>query len=110
MSIAGREPAAEDEGAPERLRAQVRDLRARPVCTHRSPRRGACCGTAHALPDAESAFALLQRASQRYDVKVRTLAGALVSVPRPDHREPLWFPRRVRRPERALTFAAAHRS
>ncbi|WP_338775428.1 ANTAR domain-containing protein [Streptomyces sp. DG1A-41] len=65
----------------------------------------------YALPDGESAFALMQRASQRYDVKLRTLAGFLVTAaPRPDGREQLWFPRRVRRPEPALTYTSAHRS
>jgi hypothetical protein len=33
----------------------------------------------------------MQRASRRYNVKLRTLAGFLVTAPRPDGRE-LWFP------------------
>ncbi|MFF9119832.1 ANTAR domain-containing protein [Streptomyces massasporeus] len=64
----------------------------------------------YALPDAESAFALMQLASQRYNVKLRTLAGFLVAAPRPDGPETLWFPRRVRGPEPDLTFTRAHRS
>ncbi|WP_234334972.1 ANTAR domain-containing protein [Streptomyces sp. NRRL S-118] len=48
------------------------------------------------LEDAESAFALLQIASQRFNVKLRILADALVRLPRPDEGEKLWFPGRVR--------------
>jgi hypothetical protein len=40
----------------------------------------------YALPDAERALA--QRASQRSDVTMRTLPGALLSAPRPDRGTP----------------------
>lgn len=83
----------------ERLREEVRHLRAR---LHAHPLISETQGMLrerYALQDAESAFALLQRASQQYNVKLRTLAVALLSAPRPDARESVWFPRRTRRPE-----------
>ncbi len=112
MSTAGRETAAEDHGRSEleRLRAELRDLRARARVYPLISQAQGILQERYALPDAESAFALLQRASQQHNVKVRTLAGALIRTPRPDDREPLWFPRRVRLPEPALTFTTAHRS
>ncbi|KUO09191.1 ANTAR domain-containing protein [Streptomyces sp. DSM 15324] len=87
-----------------RLRAEVRDLRAR---VHAHPLIAQAQGMLqerYALPDAEGAFSLLRRASQRYNVKMRALAAALVSTPRPDERSVLWFPRRVRRPEPPPAF------
>ncbi|MEU1511788.1 ANTAR domain-containing protein [Streptomyces sp. NPDC005811] len=87
-----------------RLRAEVRDLRAR---IHAYPLISQAQGMLqerYALPDADGAFSLMRRASQRYNVKMRTLAAALVSTPRPDERTALWFPRRVRRPEPPLAF------
>ncbi|MEU6918996.1 ANTAR domain-containing protein [Streptomyces olindensis] len=109
MSTAGR-TTADDDGELERLRAQVRDLRARARVYPLISQAQGMVQERYALPDGESAFALMQRASQRYNVKLRTLAGVLVTAPRPDGREPLWFPRRVRRPEPDLTFTTAHRS
>ncbi|MGW5638642.1 ANTAR domain-containing protein [Streptomyces sp. NPDC003832] len=61
----------------------------------------------YALPGADSAFTLMRRASQRHNVKLRTVAEAVVSVPRPDPGAGPWFPRRIRTPEPALTFPAA---
>ncbi|MFJ5733010.1 hypothetical protein [Streptomyces paradoxus] len=52
----------------------------------------------------------MQRASQRYNVELHTPAGVLVTAPRPDGPDALWFPRRVRGPEPELTFTQAHRS
>ncbi|MDQ0753702.1 hypothetical protein QF034_007933 [Streptomyces africanus] len=109
MSTAGRK-AAHDDAELERLRAEVRDLRARARVYPLISQAQGMLQERYALPDGESAFALMQRASQRYNVKLRTLAGFLVSAPPPDSRERLWFPRRVRRPEPDLTFTSAHRS
>jgi hypothetical protein len=109
MSTAGR-AAADDDGELERLRAEVRDLRARARVHPLISQAQGILQERYALPDGESAFALLQRASQRYNVKLRTLAGVLVTAPRPDGRATLWFPRRVRGPEPELTFTQAHRS
>ncbi|MFJ8468962.1 ANTAR domain-containing protein [Streptomyces swartbergensis] len=109
MSTAG-PAAADDDSELERPRAEVRDLRARARVYPLISQAQGTLQERYALPDAESAFALMQRASQRYNVKLRTLAGFLVTAPRPDGREQLWFPHRVRRPEPALTFTSAHRS
>lgn len=100
MSTAGR-AAADDDGELERLRAEVRDLRAR-------ARVHPLISQAQGI--LQERYALLQRASQRYNVKLHTLAGVLVTAPPPDGRATLWFPRRVRGPEPELTFTQAHRS
>ncbi|MEU6540390.1 ANTAR domain-containing protein [Streptomyces sp. NPDC047000] len=89
----------------ERLRAEVHDLRARARVYPLISQAQGILRERYALPDAESAFALLQRASQRYNVKLRTLAGVLVTVPGPEPGSGLWFPRRVRAAEPALGFA-----
>jgi hypothetical protein len=109
MSTAERK-AAGDDAELERLRAEVHDLRARARVYPLISQAQGMLQERYALPDGESAFALMQRASQRYNVKLRTLAGFLVTAPPPDSREQLWFPRRVRRPEPDLTFTSAHRS
>ncbi|MFI8219462.1 ANTAR domain-containing protein [Streptomyces sp. NPDC085932] len=106
----GRRPEAADDGELERLRAQVRDLRARARVYPLISQAQGMLQERYALADGESAFALLQRASQRYNVKLRTLASILVTVPGPDDREQLWFPRRVRHPQPDLTFTTAHTS
>jgi hypothetical protein len=109
MSTAG--PAAADgDSELERLRAEVRDLRARARVYPLVSQAQGMLQERYALPDGESAFALMRRASQRYNVKLRTLAQFLLTTPRPDGREQLWFPRRARRPEPDLTFTSAHRS
>ncbi|WP_078615174.1 ANTAR domain-containing protein [Streptomyces sp. NRRL S-475] len=109
MSTAGR-AAADDEEELERLRTEVRGLRARARVRPLIAQAQGIVQERYALPDGESAFALMQRASQRYNVKLRTLAGVLVTVPRPDRPDTLWFPRRVRGPEPDLTFTRVHRS
>ncbi|MFI8189144.1 ANTAR domain-containing protein [Streptomyces sp. NPDC085946] len=109
MASAGRE-AAGDDGELRRLRAGVRDLRARSrVYPLISQARG-MLQERYALPYGDSAFALMQRASRRFNVKMRDLAGTLVSTPRPDEPDAPWFPRRIRRPEPALGFTTAHRT
>lgn len=87
----------------ERLRAEVRHLRARMRAHPLTSESQGMLRERYALLDTESAFALLQRASQQYNVKVRALASALVVLPRPDAREPPWFPRRVRQAPPRLT-------
>jgi hypothetical protein len=109
MSTAGRAAAA-DDGELERLRAELRDLRSRARVRPLISQAQGILQERYALPDGESAFALMQRASQRYNVKLHTLAGVLVTAPRPDGPDALWFPRRVRGPEPELTFTQAHRS
>ncbi|MFF7376508.1 ANTAR domain-containing protein [Streptomyces massasporeus] len=110
MSTAGRAAADDNDGELERLRAEVRDLRARARVRPLISQAQGIVQERYALPDAESAFALMQQASQRYNVKLRTLAGVLVTAPRPEGTETLWFPGRVRGPEPDLTFTRAHLS
>ncbi|MEV6130701.1 ANTAR domain-containing protein [Streptomyces violaceusniger] len=56
------------------------------------------------LPDPQSAFTLLQRTSQTHNVKLRTLAAALLRMDRPDPDSPLWFPERAPEEAPALPF------
>ncbi|WP_217177945.1 ANTAR domain-containing protein [Streptomyces sp. AC495_CC817] len=101
------EPYGDDEAVREelaRLRAEVRQLRARMEGRPLVAQAQGMLRERYALPDAESAFALLQRASQQYNVKLRTLAEAAVGAPRPDDRGALWFPGRARHAEPALSF------
>ncbi|MFC8513018.1 ANTAR domain-containing protein [Streptomyces sp. NPDC057257] len=92
----------------ERLRAEVRDLRARARTRPPIERAQGILQERYTLPDGDSAFALMQQASQRFNIRLRMLAEAVVTVPRPDHGERLWFPQRVRHPEPTLTFAPGH--
>ncbi|MGW0841838.1 ANTAR domain-containing protein [Streptomyces sp. NPDC002787] len=104
------EPDGEGEAVREelaRLRAQVRQLRARMEGRPLIAQAQGMLRERYALPDAETAFALLQRASQQHNVKLRTLAEAAVSAPRPDNRSALWFPGRARHAEPALSFEEA---
>ncbi|MEU3891708.1 ANTAR domain-containing protein [Streptomyces sp. NPDC029041] len=109
MSTAGRE-ATTCDGELERLRAEVRDLRARARVRPLISQAQGILQERYALPDGESAFALMQRASQLHNVKLRTLAGMVVTAPRPEARDAPWFPGRVPEPEPDLTFTRAHRS
>jgi len=93
----------------ERLRDEVRGLRARARTRPLIAQAQGILQERYQLSDGDSAFALLQRASQRHNVKLRTLAGVLVSAPRPGANDRLWFPRRARHPEPAISFAPAHR-
>ncbi|WP_329213400.1 ANTAR domain-containing protein [Streptomyces sp. NBC_01485] len=92
----------------ERLRAEVRDLRARSRARPLISQAQGMLQERYALPDADGAFTLMRQVSQRFNIKMRTLAGVLVTTPRPDGRTVLWFPRRVRRPEPALGFLPDH--
>jgi hypothetical protein len=95
------------EGELERLRAELRDLRARALTHPLIAQAQGLLQERYALPDAESAFSLLRRASQHHNVRMRTLAEALVTLPRPDERAALWFTGRARTVEPPLTFPAA---
>ncbi|MFJ3671012.1 ANTAR domain-containing protein [Streptomyces sp. NPDC090106] len=107
------EPGTTDEGVEqgelERLRAEVRDLRARARAHTLIALAQGMLRERYALPDADSAFTLLRLASQRFNVKLRTLAEAVVSVPGPAAPDAPWFPRRARLPEPVLSFPAARR-
>ncbi|GHH42038.1 ANTAR domain-containing protein [Streptomyces candidus] len=90
------------------LRAELRHLRAR---AHTHPLISQAQGILqerYALADGESAFALLQRASQQHNVRMRLLVEAVIRTPGPDpSHHPLWFPRRTQLPAPPLAFEAA---
>ncbi|MFI1566668.1 ANTAR domain-containing protein [Streptomyces sp. NPDC020490] len=94
----------------ERLRAELRDVRARLRVRPMISQVQGILQERYALPDGESAFALMQRASQRYNIRLRTLADTLLAAPRPDPGADFWFPRRSRSPEPALRFPEARRT
>ncbi|MFI5807844.1 ANTAR domain-containing protein [Streptomyces sp. NPDC051561] len=90
------------------LRAELRNLRAR---AHTHPLISQAQGILqerYRLPDGESAFALLQRASQQHNVRMRTLVEAVVRSPQPESANgALWFPRRARLPAPRLSYETA---
>lgn len=94
----------------ERLRDEVRGLRARARTRPLIAQAQGILQERYRLPDGDSAFALLQRASQRHNLKLRSLAGALLTAPRPGPDDPLWFPRRAHHAEPALSFTSPVRS
>ncbi|MGW3290930.1 ANTAR domain-containing protein [Streptomyces sp. NPDC001002] len=93
----------------ERLRAEARDLRARARAHPLIAQAQGILQERYRLPDGDSAFGLLQRSSQRFNVKLRSLADVVLTAPRPDDLDTLWFPRRVRSSEPALNFPAPYR-
>lgn len=103
-----------DDGADHdevrRLRAEVRDLRARARAHSLIAEAQGLLRERYALPGPDSAFTLMRLASQRYNVKMRTLAETLLSAPRPDARDRPWFPGRARLAEPALSFPAARQA
>ncbi|MGA5421348.1 ANTAR domain-containing protein [Streptomyces lavendulocolor] len=89
-----------------RLRDQVRHLRAQARNRPLIAEAQGILKERYRLPDAEAAFALLQLASQRHNVRLRTLAHAVVRLERPDERAATWFPGRVRHPAPPLESLA----
>ncbi|MFI1044212.1 ANTAR domain-containing protein [Streptomyces griseoruber] len=59
-----------------RLRAEVRALRARGRARPLISQAQGMLQERYALPDADGAFTLMRRASQRYNVKLRTSPGS----------------------------------
>ncbi|MGW4566803.1 GAF and ANTAR domain-containing protein [Streptomyces sp. NPDC004561] len=55
------------------------------------------------LANVREAFALLRSASQHHNIKIHTLADAVVRVPGPTHRAGAWFPGRTRSGPPTLT-------
>ncbi|MEO3973504.1 GAF and ANTAR domain-containing protein [Streptomyces sp. CAU 1734] len=51
----------------------------------------------------QPAFELLRGTSQRYNIRLHTLADAVIRIPGPAHRSPVWFPGRARTSAPALT-------
>lgn len=112
MTVSGQTTAADgaDRDELERLRAEVRELRTRARAHVLIAQVQGILRERYALPDVDSAFTLLRLSSQRFNVKMRTLAEVLLSAPRPDPRQTLWFPRRARLAEPVLSFPAARRN
>ncbi|EGX58156.1 hypothetical protein SZN_19320, partial [Streptomyces zinciresistens K42] len=50
----------------------------------------------YGLPAPADGFELLRNCSQKHNIKLHTLADAVVRVPGPDHGAPRWFPGRAR--------------
>ncbi|MGI5349667.1 ANTAR domain-containing protein [Streptomyces sp. CA-250714] len=93
-----------------RLREEVRHLRAK-VRTHPLISRAqGILEERYRLPDDGAAFALLEASSQRFNVRLRTLAAAVVTVPAPRSLDREWFPGRERRPAPPLAFAPGLRA
>ncbi|MEU3856572.1 ANTAR domain-containing protein [Streptomyces sp. NPDC028722] len=63
----------------------------------------------YALASAKEAFVLLRDTSQRFNIKLHTLAEAVVRTPAPDHDTALWFPGRARHSPPPLTGIALDR-
>lgn len=61
------------------------------------------------LPSTDAAFAVLREASQRYNLKLRTMAAALLTVRPPEPDSVVWFAGRRRRPVPPVTFTTARR-
>ncbi|MGP3987829.1 ANTAR domain-containing protein [Streptomyces sp. 3N207] len=93
-----------------RLREEVRHLRAK-VRTHPLISRAqGVLEERYRLPDEGTAFALLEASSQRFNVRLRTLAAAVVTVPAPRSLGREWFPGRKRHSAPPLAFAPGLRA
>ncbi|MBL1100678.1 ANTAR domain-containing protein [Streptomyces coffeae] len=95
---AERETAVAREAELERLRQETADLRGKLRSHPLIAQAQGILLERYRLAAPETAFALLKESSQAHNVKLRTLAAALVDVPRPAPGSALWFPGRVRRP------------
>lgn len=95
---------AREDPSLEQLRAQLRDLRGK-IRSH--PLIAQAQGMLlerYRLPGPSAAFDLLRDTSQRHNVKLRTLAGAILTAPRPGDGARMWFPGRTHAPAPALDF------
>ncbi|WP_128374403.1 GAF and ANTAR domain-containing protein [Streptomyces cavernae] len=88
----------------ERLRREVRELRGKARSHPLISQAQGILQERYRLPDADVAFLLMRGSSQRHNVKLRSLAAAVVSAPRPEAGAQQWFPRRARRPSPTLRF------
>ncbi|MBQ0868263.1 ANTAR domain-containing protein [Streptomyces sp. RK75] len=107
-------PAAAPATAPPeelvRLREEVRHLRAKSRTHPLISRALGILEERYRLPDDRAAFALLEASSQRFNVRLRTLATAVVTVPAPRSYDSEWFPGRERLTAPPLTFAPGLRA
>ncbi|MEU5834782.1 GAF and ANTAR domain-containing protein [Streptomyces diacarni] len=88
----------------DRLRTEVRNLRAKARTHPLVSRAQGILEERYHLPDDRAAFQLMEASSQRFNVRLRTLATAVVTVPRPRSPHSDWFPGRERRVPPALAF------
>ncbi|MCP9207864.1 ANTAR domain-containing protein [Streptomyces sp. NEAU-Y11] len=93
-----RAAAAARETELERLRRETADLRGKLRSHPLIAQAQGILLERYRLAGPETAFTLLKESSQAHNVKLRTLAAALVAVPRPAPGSAWWFPGRVRRP------------
>ncbi|MFF8833344.1 ANTAR domain-containing protein [Streptomyces sp. NPDC015131] len=89
-----------------RLREQLRHLRARARNRPLVAEAQGLLRERYRLADSETAFALMQLASQRHNVRLRTLAEAVVRLERPRDGGEQWFPGRTRHPAPSLDTLA----
>ncbi|MEV5598662.1 ANTAR domain-containing protein [Streptomyces sp. NPDC052496] len=93
----------------DRLRREVRDLRGKLLAHPLISQAQGLLQERYRLPDAQTAFELMKRCSQQHNLKLRNLASAVVSVPRPDDERGLWFPGRTASTPPPLRFLPGHR-
>ncbi|MFE0512942.1 ANTAR domain-containing protein [Streptomyces sp. NPDC058964] len=94
-ALAGHEP-TRDTDEIERLRRQNTELRNRMLAHAAVSVAQGILMERYRLRTEHEGFELLRRSSQRHNIKLHTLANAVVSVPGPGHRAAVWFPGRVR--------------
>lgn len=87
-----------------RLRRETVDLRARLRSHPLIAQAQGLLRERYRLPAPRTAFDLLKHSSQTHNVKLRTLAAALLRMDRPESGSPLWFPDRAPEAAPALPF------
>ncbi|MFE9385104.1 ANTAR domain-containing protein [Streptomyces sp. NPDC007025] len=92
------------------LRKEIRHLRAKARTHPLISRAQGILEERYRLPDDRAAFSLLEASSQRFNVRLRTLATALVTTPGPHSYDSVWFPARERRTPPRLAFAPGLRT
>ncbi|GGP78882.1 ANTAR domain-containing protein [Saccharothrix coeruleofusca] len=93
-----------------RLRREIGDLRAKLRTRPLLARALGVLQERYRLPDEDTARRLLREASQRYNLKMRMVAAAVLNAPPPaTGGAALWFPHRVRFPAPATMFPASGR-
>ncbi|MEU3195124.1 ANTAR domain-containing protein [Streptomyces sp. NPDC006992] len=92
------------------LRKEIRHLRAKARTHPLISRAQGILEERYRLPDDRAAFSLLEASSQRFNVRLRTLATALVTTPGPRSYDSVWFPARERRTPPRLAFAPGLRT
>jgi hypothetical protein len=101
---------AENEPDSDELRARLRDLRGKVRSYPLIAQAQGVLLERYDLDGPQSAFDLLRDASQRHNVKLRSLAAAVLTVPRPEARAKAWFPGRGRTAAPVLDFLPGPRT